>query len=263
MNKIAFILPAMLRDDLLKKSIESLLKYKQNNWEIIIVDQGYIDSEKKQWAIDNLDKINFFNLPFNSGLSACRNFGIKRANDFYCDYTIIASDSFLFNESILKLNQVIELLKTSQWQKIGFELWNCICRWEGQLKLIPKQSFNLNFINSEIPHDYYDNIPIWNVDICRNFYIATTKSLLNVPFDENLKCMEHEDQAYRYSQLYNTLWTNIITATKMTDRPNEYKQFRDENMREGRKYLKNKWNIKDWITYQNLNLAKINLTNPS
>lgn len=268
MNKLCFIITTFNRDNLLYKSVESLLPYLKDNklWSIIIVDQGEMTEEKENWLNDNnFDSINYsrknncqqlfyYQVPYNAGLSFCRNYGVRQAKEIGCDYCIISSDSFLINSSILRLNNIITDMKELGYSKCGFELENCTVGWEANLKLISEEAFELDFIDKS---SLADGKKYFDIDICRNFYVATTESLLKVPFDNNLKLAEHEDQAWRYKQTgYNSMWTNWITAKKMTDRPVEYDRLRNTNFNEGIKYLKQKWGIKGWVKYLHLERAK-------
>ena len=68
---------------------------------------------------------------------------------------------------------------------------------------------------------------------------------------------EHEDEFYRL-KLNNTKcgWTNDIVLEKQIDRPTEYTKLRKINFNNGIKYLREKWDIKGWVAYKNLERAK-------
>jgi glycosyltransferase involved in cell wall biosynthesis len=266
MKKIGFIITTFLRNELLFKSVKSLLKYKQDNWEIIIVDQN--GNFKKHDDFNNNMKLHYYSVDYNSGLSFGRNFGVKVAKNLGCSYCFISSDSFLFNESIKNIDKIVNILEDKKFDKIGFELENSTsgCGWEAFLNLIEGQSFELDFIDKTAPlgiYDYWKIVENGNIieiracDITRNIFLATTNSLLNIPWDENLKLGEHECQNWRYKLVgYKTGWTNYIYAIKMTDRPDEYAKFRKQNFNEGIKKLREKYNISGWVTYKNLQRAK-------
>lgn len=253
-----FLITTFLRDSLLYKSVESLLPYLGDN-AIIIVDQGHLTDEKEQWldkyefdAINYSRKNNpqkrfYYQVPYDSGLSFCRNYGIQMAKELGSEYVVIGSDSFLFNETI----GAITSLTFDGYDLAGFELDNCTCGWEGKLNLIEGEAFELDFIDKSKKKLYY------NVDICRNFFIAKTDSLFNSPWDNNLKLQEHELFFYNYKKNgYKCIWTPIIVAEKLTERPNEYSSLRQKNINDGRKYLQKLLGIKKWVIYKNLDRAK-------
>lgn len=251
MSKIGIVTTTFLRDELLFKSIQSLIDNYQPNWEIIIVDQGNDSDTKSQWLTTLPSCIHYNKLPFNLGLSKSRNYGVWIAKQLDCNYTLLSSDSFLFNESIQKLDNYVNYLESNRCSLIGFELTNCICGWEATMELIKGEGFELDFI------DKSNNQSIYDVDICRNLFLANTKALFNVKWDQNLLLTEHEDFFYRFKQYgYKCKWTNDIIVEKMTDRPNEYSNYRKENFHNGREELKKKYNISGWVTYKNLERAK-------
>ena len=278
MNKLSFIITTFGRDKLLYKSVESLFPYLKDNklWSIIIVDQGEMTEEKENWLNDNnFDSINYsrknncqqlfyYQVPYNSGLSFCRNYGVKKAKDSGCNYVYISSDSFLMNNSILRLNNLIDN-NLFGYDIIGNELFPSVCGWEAKLRLIDGEAFELDFVDKEIGLTYtliYKNkiifdIKIIDCDIMRNCFITKIDTLINTPWDENFKLGEHEDEFYRL-KLAGTMcgWTKDIILTKQTDRPVEYDKLRNTNFNEGIKYLKQKWGIRGWVKYSHLERAK-------
>jgi glycosyltransferase involved in cell wall biosynthesis len=269
-QKIAFIITTFQRPELLKKCLFSLKNNQLPNFDIIVIDQSddKTKEENRIWISKNYPIVWYFKVPFNSGLSYCRNRGVEESKKIGCDYVFLGSDSFLFNESIQKLNNLIPMLENSQFSTIGVELKKSTggCGWEAFLRLIEGKSFELDFIDKEAPLGYYD---YWKVvengyileiracDITRNILLATTDSLIQVPWDENLKLGEHEDHAWQYKlKGYKTGWTNYIIVEKMTDRPDEYAKFRRINFNEGIKKLREKYSISGWISYVNLERAK-------
>jgi len=267
MDKIGIIIIAFERNDLLYKSIQSIVPFIQPNWEIVVVDQGTLPTI--QFA-DKLRKlpIKYYQVPYNSGLSYARNFGVQKTKELGCDYILLGSDSFLYNESINWIDCLYKELGTFKltgehnFDLIGFYLSRCACGWEAKLSLIDGQSFELDFIDKENSSDFYSlfhpfHCRIYRCDIVKNFFLATTESLLNSPWDENLKLGEHEDFFWTYKQKgYKVGWTNLITAEKMKDRPDKYSEFRRINFNDGIQKLKLKYNIKNWVTYKNLENSK-------
>lgn len=275
---IGIIITTFLRDELLFKAVQSILDNWIENFEIIIVDQGEVTTKKHEW-INKQSKIHYIPVLFNSGLSYCRNVGVQKAKELGCEYCFIGSDSFLFNESLKKIDNIVDILEKTNYDLIGVELIPSVCGWEAKLNIIKGKHFELDFIDKDKklaksyitkaePSTEYQNedgspvlvgdiIYLWDVDICRNIFIAKTESLLNTKWDNNLKLGGHEDFFWRYKQNgYKCAWTNALYANKMTDRPNEYKQLRRTNFNEGLIYLRKKYNITNWVEYKNLERAK-------
>jgi glycosyltransferase involved in cell wall biosynthesis len=268
-NKIGIVITTFLRDELLEKSIKSLELITSQlsiypNWEIIIVDQNPTESKLNHYQGPH----HYISVPYNCGLSVARNLGIEYAKNLECNYVLIGSDSFLFNESLnwidclCKELGTFKLTKEHNFDLIGFELSGCACGWEAKLNLISNEGFELDFIDKENSSDFYSHFHpfhcrIYRCDILRNFFLATTESLINVKWDENLLLGEHEDFFYRYKQYgYKVGWTDLITVEKMKDRPDEYAEFRRKNFNEGIIKLKEKYKINQWVIYKNLENSK-------
>jgi hypothetical protein len=251
-GNVNFIITTFLRDQLLYKSVQSLINNYFDGMIITIIDQGNPSDEKTTWLNSLPSYCHYHTIPFNSGLSIGRNIGVKLSKELNCEYTFIASDSFLFNESIKKIPDILKQ-KLFNYNLIGFELISSVCGWEATLSLIEGKHFELIFIDKSIQPE--NNI--YNVDICRNIFIATTESLLQTKWDENLLLGEHESFFWEYKQKgFKCGWTNYIYCNKMTDRPQEYTQFRRINFNEGLTTLRKKYQIANWVEYKNLDRAK-------
>jgi glycosyltransferase involved in cell wall biosynthesis len=84
--KISVIIPNFNRGDLLKETLESLVRQDYQNWEAIVTDDGSTDnSEQIAGKFSALDsRITFFKRNRNpSGAPTCRNIGISLAKGTY------------------------------------------------------------------------------------------------------------------------------------------------------------------------------------
>ena len=246
MNKVSLIITTCLRDELLSKSVESILPYLNEDLQLIVVDQD-----------PTLNKVEYFSnwhyisIPYNSGLSYARNIGVLKAKELGCKYVIIGSDSFLFNKSIKKIDNLIHN-NLYGYDLLGFELSGCVCDWECYLKLVPEKYFELEFIEKDMSFSQQDNFKLFGCDIVRNFFLAKIDTLIDSPWNNELKLAEHEAFFYEYKQRgYKVGWTDLISANKMKDRPDNYSKLREENFRNGKENLQKIYKIKSWISYAN------------
>lgn len=266
-NKIAIIIPTLERDNLLVNCLYSIFDNWEENFLVIVLDQNIKDSSEKQQLYNLIanpthyknPRLEVIRVPYNTGISKCRNIGVEAAKELNCDYCLISADSIFFNESTKQINNL--LTKLEIYDILGIELKNRIPIWHGYLNLIPNKCFELDFINIEkqspnlIINSYKNNIGIWDVDIHHNFFLAKTETLLNNKWDDNLLCREHED--WMYSTKLKGLkkgWTNYCNGEYIKDNVvnPDYKGIRQKNMNDGLKYLLKKWNITRWVTYKNL-----------
>jgi hypothetical protein len=265
---IAIILTSIERPQALKKSIESILAVWQDNRVLLIGDQNPIGSKSYQiideFIINNPDKdIRTFNLEYNCGISVARNELIHFANLIGCEYVLLTADSILFNDSMKDIPNLFSCFQKSDRQEwdfydlIGLSLQGRI-QWEAKLELIPNQSFQLNFIEKKLKDDIWlvgdKTFNIWPCDIVRNFWMARTKALIRVPYDEQLIMIEHEDWFWRVKQEGLKIGcTNLVNGLyeKEQNTP-EYDKIRTNNFRIGKQRLLDKYSLKNWVSYKNL-----------
>jgi hypothetical protein len=275
--------------------LNSIIDNWSDDFVVLIGDQNHLDdySVEKHVFYEtacayahtrtlNDDHIKVVQLPFDCGLSYARNKLVEKAHELGVNYCLIGADSIKFTESMQQVSCLTRFLSYNRGfgiDLLGFELKDRI-GWEAKLDL--KNSFILDFIDkTERPDEEYamlDNmkpsedwicgdgtspmvgrvINIFHCDIVRNFFLASTKSLLDVRWDDNLKMAEHEDFFWRYKQEgYKVGWTNYCEGEYAPCIDNKYKQLRNKNMRMGKEYLKLKWELKSWVKYIHLERTKI------
>lgn len=108
---ISIIVPIYNVENYLEDCLISILKQTYKNIEIILVNDGSIDSSPeicKKYAVQD-NRIKFFTKR-NGGLSDARNYGIDKSNGAYV--TFVDSDDLLVSEYIEILYRAIVLSKT-------------------------------------------------------------------------------------------------------------------------------------------------------
>ncbi len=283
-NKIAIIIPTIHRDDVLMETLNSILDNWSDNWIVYIIDQNKEEdySEEKRIFYEIERRIKVIKAPYDCGLSMARNLGVEQASKDNIPYCLISSDSIKFNDSMKHINNIVKYLNYSpdfNIDLLGLNLKNRNVGWEAKLDL--KDSFILDFIDKNNKPDEkfadletirnskewsYENgnpckvgdvINIWKCDIVRNFFLATTQSLLNVKWDKNLKMREHEAYFWEYKKAgFKVGWTNTCQGEYIGTKENEYAKLRAKNMRESLNYLFKKYNLKSWVKYINLDRAR-------
>jgi len=253
-NKIAIILTTLERPELLKKCLESIVANWREDWVLLIGNQDDYESESYKIIADiiakNPDKIiKQYDLDYNCGISVARNYLIDKANLLECEYVLLTADSIMFNGTMQRIDFITSEMR---WRNIGLVGLNLIGRigWEGWITLNHDKSFLIDFID---PKEKDTKILV-DCSICRNFWIATTKSLIKVPYDNELIMCEHEDFFYRYNEAGCTVaCTNLVNGVyeKSQNTP-EYDRIRQTNFNLGRQRLLNKYSLKKWIEYIHL-----------
>ena len=268
--QIAIIIPTILRDDLLMQTINSIVDVWEDDWKVFIIDQNLPEtySEEKRIFYEtacsdfhNLDeqRIQVIRMPFDAGISACRNKGVEYASRLRIPYCFIGADSIKFDESMKNLIKLKHYMP--KFDIIGCDISNRI-GWEGKLKLYKESHFEIDFIDTKKCKECAKGkLVIFKCDIVRNFFLARTNALTKIRWDFNLKCMEHEDFFIRFK------WSNHkVGCTKYckgeyigeeSKRDNsEYARLRRRNMDVCRQKLMEKYKLKKWIAYKNLERVK-------
>lgn len=250
-NRIAIIVTTMLRDDLLLKAIKSMKAHLPENAIILIGDQGNQNIDVAKITLYENMNCYYYVLPFNCGLSKARNYLVEQAHNQGCEYCIIASDSMIFNEKTEFIDTLIPLMEApSSYSLIGCHLNGAQIYWVGWLTLIPGKCFELDFIDRSQTSP--GRLNLFDCSSCHNFFIATTKSLIDVKWDDNLKLAEHEDFFYRYTQAgYKCAWTPDVSCDYFKTRYGQHAAIRQQNWNESLPKLLGKWKINQWISQKN------------
>lgn len=266
-KRIGIILTSIERPQALKKSVESILAQWQEDWVLFIGLQDERSSESfsimDRLIQENPDKeIRLYELEYDCGISVARNELIQKVSLWGIPYTLLTADSITFDETVKDINYLFPCLEP--YTLIGLSLQNRI-GWEASLVLIenPERTFQLDFI-TKFPKDFVWNVGdkvfnVWDCDITRNFWIAKTEALVQVPYDEQLIMAEHEDFFWRAKQQgFVVGCTNICSGTynKIENTP-EYDKIRATNFRIGMQRLINKYSLKHWVCYKHLERTQL------
>ena len=107
MPKISVIVPVYNNEKYIGKCIESILKQKMQDFEIIIVNDGSTDDSEQvinKYLTLYMDKIKYYKKE-NGGISSTRNFGINKATgDYIC---FVDSDDYISDDLFEKLDKYI------------------------------------------------------------------------------------------------------------------------------------------------------------
>lgn len=245
MNNVAILYTTFLRNGLAFKTIQSIQPTLSDNISLFIGDQNANDNKinpNPNWHFTFVTP-----LEFDCGLSASRNYLVEWAKITSFKYCLITADSIQFDYKY-NFTPIIEFMEKNNVDKVGFQLKNRV-KWEFDLALIPEKCFYLS--KAKESPIVYNNIQYQKVDICKNFFIATTESLMAVPWDNNLKLLEHEDWSLRYKQAgYKTYATDYISATYINEKPAEYLKYRQRMYSEFQELLRKKYNLSGWVEYE-------------
>ncbi len=252
--KIAVLITVFLRDATMYRAVQSIIDNQIEDCVVLIADQGYRDEEKTLTYDFFKSQIpcEVHYLPFDCGLSAGRNYLVKRAQELGYKYCLLASDSMLFVEKY-NLDPIIRFLETNEsYGVVGFELENSVAPWEYLLEV---KSDGIHFKPST-ETEIFEDITFKKVDICRNLFLAKTEKIIDL-WDVEFKLGEHE-LAFIELQKRNVkvFWTDNLVFKKINiSGSDEYKEYR-KRLPKYLKLLRAKLNINSWIIYDNVKKGK-------
>jgi len=100
MNNLAILITTFLRDNLLYKTLQTIVDNYTKDCIVLIADQGYVDREK-DITIDYYKSqipLEYYPLAFDCGLSTARNFLVQKALEKEIPYCLVMPDSIQFTE---------------------------------------------------------------------------------------------------------------------------------------------------------------------
>lgn len=210
-NKLAILYTAYLRPELEEITIKSILENMDLEYmHLFIGNQSYNLSKVYYEILKNsqyANNIHLYSLPNDCGLSYARNFLVERIHESNINYILLTADSIKIIEPLNKLYPVINFLNSFWPSIIGLNLKNRV-NWNRNIILDNElKSYILLPINK---NDYrvYDeiyNIGLQKCDVVSNFFLSKTKTLINNPWDSDLKLCLDENTPITIKNGYNQI----------------------------------------------------------
>lgn len=248
--KIAILITTFLRDSLLYRTLQTIVDANTKDCIVLIADQGY-HADEKDIQIDYYKSqlnLEYFQIPFDSGLSFARNFLVNRAKELNIPYVLMLADSIQFSdESIYDFTPIIAFLEEDPKRGlVGFELANSKCPWEYKFDVIIPDGIKFRYSDEIIKQN---ELEFLKVDICRNIFLAKTPTLIDL-WDNEMKLGEHELAFVEYKRRgFEVYWTSAFIFKKNNSNGSEeYKEYR-KRFQDYVKILKTKLNITGWVIY--------------
>lgn len=254
MKKIAILYTTFIRPELAHQTLFSIYQNWQDNFFLLVADQGEPEDRKLIFPFSEefatfMEKLKYFHLPFDCGLSFARNFLVEKALEMKIDYCLITADSIQFTpQTIEKLQAAISYLRSDKALGIlGFEL-NGRIPWEFFMDIKDGHFFLKK--PGDLKTDEKTGLRVKECDICRNFFLAKTKILSKIRWDDELKLCEHEDFFWRFKQAgYKAAWTPNISAEYINSKTPQYEGFRNRIYTEYMQLLQKKYHLSGWVIY--------------
>ena len=227
MEKVAIITQTFLRDNLMMKTVKSIMDNWQDNYVFLIGDQNKLGDDEffiKRYLFNK--EVYAYNLSYDCGLSYARNYLINKAHEKGIKYCLITADSIAFTNKY-NFEPIINFIKSRNNNAIV------------GLKLADRQPFEYDMtIDRELGKfildkpvrgkTVYEGISYQRCDIVKNFFIAPTELLIKYPWNNELKLAEHEDEFLRLKENNVEVYYNdTISANYIDEKPDGYKVMRN------------------------------------
>lgn len=237
---VAMLITSVARSELLIKCIKAWTDVlRQNEVAILVAEQGQ-NTDKIDFILDNWGgEWEHYALPYDCGISASRNFLVTKAHKLGYERIILGADSIFPGEGIKSLRDIERLIQ-GNIALVGFDI-DGRSKWTYRLELD-----NHSFVLCPAPKMRLENgNKIQPCSICCNFFMADTKAVLSVLWDNELKAQEHEDFFWRFGNAgYGCIWTPEISGVYKRCRLGDYSEIRQRNMEMGKRILLSKYKIK-------------------
>jgi len=210
---------------------------------IFVADDGNYTEKPK--GLPGVER--YYDLPYDTGLGACRNFLVDRVDT---EYFMLMDDDFVFTPktnisfllSVMKAHPEIDILgaalSTGSYHgklRITGPMLNLTHGHRGQLTGVGKDS-------------------CWYYDIVANFFLSRTARIQALRWDDDLRIGEHEDFFVRaYKSRYGVAYCNNVVANHVQQRwvySSRYTQLRLRADPMRRNALLNKHNISIITTFR-------------
>lgn len=209
---ITFIIKTFERHDKIENLLKSI-KYYYPDIPIIITDDSY-----NPIPITG-DNIEWYALPFDSGLSAGRNFMVDKVKT---KYFLLLDDDFVFsNETVIE--NFYNILENSDIDIIGGNVKNL----DGKLL-----TFNgiLSLGNDNIlryKKDYYELFDNYvTCDMVLNFFLAKTETIFHYNWDVRQKLAEHTAFFWCNKGNIKVAYTDTVLILHDPERTDNYNEYR-------------------------------------
>jgi len=231
-DDLTILIKSFMRPDSVINLIDSI----KARYDIKII---IIDDSNPHLNFDS-NNVKTYNIKFDSGLSAGRNYGLGKIKT---PYFLLCDDDFEFTDNT-NLSKWLEILKNSDLDILGADVImnGKPIDYFGLLKIINGSLYYVN--GNHGSNDYYTEY-----DLILNFFIAKTESIRNNNWDDELKIAEHTAFFLKNKGVLKIAHTKMFSINHQQIRNHEYNVYRSR----AKDFFKNwmrKNNIKEVINFK-------------
>lgn len=200
LGEVSIIIKTFERPRILDRLLKSILSSPAAGCSILIADDSLRPAANDLFGREN---VQYFKLPYDSGLSYGRNYLVERVTTPYC---VLLDDDFFFIPAT-RLDIFLDIVKYK-----GFDLAAGKYdgpQWGPGAGNIELAHGNLSIKMGAPPRSMSNGLPVY--DFTNNFFLAKTETLKDVPWDNRFKIYgEHTDFFLRYSAKYKVTFVDEV-----------------------------------------------------
>jgi len=190
MNNLTAILISFLRPEYTKECIKSLRRMYPDIHILVGDNAGHNeDLESCAWEYG----ARYFSLPFDSGVCFARNRLMELVRT---DYVLVGDDDFYYTETA-KVPEMLKLLENNRaLSLIGGRVFEGgkVKNYQGTIDIYPDHFVYHKIDETKNLIDKASGLHYQECDITFNYFVACTKDILPIQWDENIKvAFEHSD----------------------------------------------------------------------
>ena len=230
LERVSILIKSFLRHDSVRNLIASIRRYYPTVPIVVVDDSGFAVN----FDIDPYVKT--YNLPFDTGVSAGRNFGLTKIQT---DYFVLCDDDFEFTEHT-DLENFFKIARKSDLDILGGLVYekNRPLMYYGNFK-VNEETRQVVCVGEYKKHELYNTC-----DLIPQFFIAKTKRIKKHGWDPELKTAEHSAFVFEHRGTLSVGWTDQVSVKHTQTRNENYNDYR----RRGEHYF-NLWLDKKCITH--------------
>lgn len=199
-GEVSIIIKTFERPRTLDRLLRSILSSPAGDCSILISDDSLHSINSNLFEREN---IQYFKLPYDSGLSYGRNYLVERVETPYC---VLLDDDFFFIPAT-RLDILLDIVS-----RRGFDLAAGKYdgpQWGPGYGILERTGNDLSIKMGAAPRAMFNGLPVY--DFTNNFFLARTETLKDVPWDNRFKIYgEHTDFFLRYSAKYKVTFADEV-----------------------------------------------------
>jgi glycerol-3-phosphate cytidylyltransferase len=212
LDRVSILIKSFQRKDSVDNLISSIRKFYP------VIPIVVVDDSDVEYNFNYDENIKTYNIPFDSGVSVGRNFGLMQITT---DYFVLCDDDFEFTEKT-NLETFFKIARKSNLDILGGLVYekNKPLMYYGEFD-IDEESRSVKCVKNHTRCGLYNTC-----EIIPQFFIGKTKKIRKYNWDPELKTAEHSAFFFEHRGIISVGWTEHVSVKHTQTRNDEYNKYR-------------------------------------